>query len=120
MNFILNYHCFDPRDPFQLQQGRQSVLLAIRYVFASSPLRITALIAIVLLQGLIPALNVFMTGKIINTLHTLQINDHALMFSVAIWCLSLLGIQLMTPLVNLIQGDVTEISTSHFSANIMR
>ncbi|MBS0883563.1 ABC transporter ATP-binding protein [Pantoea sp. JGM49] len=61
-----------------------------------------------------------MTGKIINTLHTLQINDHALMFSVAIWCLSLLGIQLMTPLVNLIQGDVTEISTSHFSANIMR
>jgi len=96
------------------------VLLAIRYVFASSPLRITALIAIVLLQGLIPALNVFMTGKIINTLHAPQISDHALMFSVAIWCLSLLGIQLMTPLVNLIQGDVTEISTSHFSANIMR
>ena len=96
------------------------MLLAIRYVFASSPLRITALIAIVLLQGLIPALNVFMTGKIINTLHAPQISDHALMFSVAIWCLSLLGIQLMTPLVNLIQGDVTEISTSHFSANIMR
>lgn len=39
--------------------------------------------------------------------------------SVAIWCVSLLGIQLMQPLVNLVQGNVTEISTSHFSANIM-
>jgi ABC-type multidrug transport system, ATPase and permease components len=33
---------------------------------------------------------------------------------------SLLGMQLMEPLVNLIRGDVTEISTHYFSANIMQ
>lgn len=95
-------------------------MLAIRYVFASCPLRITALIVIVLLQGLIPALNVFMTGQIISTLHTPQISDHGLMLSIAVWCITLLGIQLMEPLVNLVQGDVTEISTRYFSASIMR
>jgi ABC-type multidrug transport system fused ATPase/permease subunit len=95
-------------------------MLAIRYVFASCPLRITALIVIVLLQGLIPALNVFMTGQIINTLHTPHISDHGLMLSIAVWCITLLGIQLMEPLVNLVQGDVTEISTRYFSASIMR
>jgi len=110
----------DKHDPFQLQQGRQSVLLAIRYVFASCPFRITALTAIVLLQGLVPALNVFMTGQIINTLHAPQISDSQLMLNIGIWCVSLLGMQLMEPLVNLIQGDVTEISTHHFSANIMQ
>lgn len=96
------------------------MLLAIRYVFASCPLRITALIAVVLLQGLIPALNVFMTGQIINTLHAAQTTDGELMLNVAVWCVSLLGMQLMQPLVNLVQGDVTEISTNHFSAKIMR
>lgn len=95
-------------------------MLAIRYVFASCPLRITALIVIVLLQGLIPALNVFMTGQIINTLHTPHISDHGLMLSIGVWCITLLGIQLMEPLVNLVQGDVTEISTQYFSASIMR
>ncbi|MEX8626428.1 ATP-binding cassette domain-containing protein [Salmonella enterica] len=96
------------------------MLLAIRYVFASCPLRITALIVFVLLQGLIPAVNVFMTGQIITLLHATQINDSELMLSVAIWCISLLGLQLMQPLVNLVQGNVTEMSTNHFSANIMR
>lgn len=96
------------------------MILAIRYVFASCPRRITALITVVLQQGLIPAFNVFMTGLIINTLHTPQITDGDLMLSVALWCVSLLGLQLMQPLVNLIQGDVTEISTNHFSAMIMR
>ncbi len=95
------------------------MLLAIRYVFASCPLRITALIVVVLLQGLIPALNIFMTGQIINTLHAVQTTDGDLMLSVAVWCVSLLGMQLMQPLVNLVQGDVTEISTNHFSAKIM-
>jgi len=95
------------------------VILAIRYVFASCPLRIIALISVVLLQGLIPALNVFMTGHIINKLHALQASDNELILSIALWCVSLLGIQLMQPLVNLIQGDVTEISTNHFSAKIM-
>ncbi|EBL7540504.1 ABC transporter ATP-binding protein [Salmonella enterica] len=99
---------------------RSSVLLAIRYVFASCPVRITALIVVVLLQGLIPAVNVFMTGQIITLLHAVQTNDSELMLSVAIWCISLLGLQLMQPLVNLVQGDVTEMSTNHFSANIMR
>ncbi|SQB29290.1 Uncharacterised protein [Citrobacter koseri] len=87
------------------------MLLAIRYVFASCPLRITALIVVVLLQGLIPALNIFMTGQIINMLHAVQTTDGDLMLSVAVWCVSLLGMQLMQPLVNLVQGDVTEIST---------
>lgn len=96
------------------------MLLAIRYVFASCPLRITALIVVVLLQGLIPAVNVLMTGQIIKLLHSPQINDSELMLNVAIWCISLLGLQLMQPLVNLVQGDVSEISTNHFSANIMR
>ncbi|EJC4646423.1 ABC transporter ATP-binding protein [Salmonella enterica] len=96
------------------------MLLAIRYVFASCPVRITALIVVVLLQGLIPAVNVFMTGQIITLLHAVQTNDSELMLSVAIWCISLLGLQLMQPLVNLVQGDVTEMSTNHFSANIMR
>lgn len=96
------------------------MILAIRYVFASCPIRIVALVAIVLLQGLIPALNVFMTGQIINTLHIPQISDNALIVSIAIWCISLLGIQLMEPLVNLVQGDVTEISTRYFSTSIMR
>lgn len=96
------------------------MLLAIRYVFASCPLRITALIVVVLLQGLIPAVNVLMTGQIITSLHAAQTNDSELMLSVAIWCLSLLGLQFMQPLVNLVQGDVTEMSTNHFSANIMR
>lgn len=96
------------------------MILAIRYVFASCPIRIAALVAIVLLQGLIPALNVFMTGQIINTLHIPQISDNALIVSIAIWCISLLGIQLMEPLVNLVQGDVTEISTRYFSTSIMR
>lgn len=96
------------------------MILAIRYVFASCPLRITALIAIVLLQGLIPALNVFMTGQIISTLHTPQISDNGLLMSIAVWCISLLGIQLMEPMVNLVKGDVTELSTRYFSANIMR
>ncbi|ENU2133961.1 ATP-binding cassette domain-containing protein [Salmonella enterica] len=96
------------------------MLLAIRYVFASCPVRITTLIVVVLLQGLIPAVNVFMTGQIITLLHAVQTNDSELMLSVAIWCISLLGLQLMQPLVNLVQGDVTEMSTNHFSANIMR
>ncbi|MCF6687964.1 ABC transporter ATP-binding protein [Raoultella terrigena] len=96
------------------------MLLAIRYVFASCPLRITALIAVVLLQGLIPALNVFMTGQIINTLHAAQTTDGELMLNVAVWCVSLLGMQLMQPLVNLVQGDVMEISTNYFGAKIMR
>jgi len=61
-----------------------------------------------------------MTGQIINTLQTPQITDNALIVSIAIWCISLLGIQLMEPLVNLVQGDVTEISTRYFSASIMR
>lgn len=95
------------------------MLLAIRYVFASCPLRITALIVVILFQGLIPAVNVLMTGQIITLLHTAHTNDSELMLSVAIWCISLLGLQLMQPLVNLVQGDVTEISTNHFSANIM-
>ncbi|MDE8555269.1 ATP-binding cassette domain-containing protein [Pantoea vagans] len=95
------------------------MLLAIRYVFASCPFRITTLTAIILLQGLVPALNVFMTGQIINTLHAPQITNSALMLSIGIWCVSLLGMQLMEPLVNLIRGDVTEISTHYFSANIM-
>ncbi|ECF8076471.1 ABC transporter ATP-binding protein [Salmonella enterica] len=101
-------------------ERRSSVLLAIRYVFASCPLRITALIVVVLLQGLIPAVNVLMTGQIITLLHAEHTNDSELMLSVAIWCISLLGLQLMQPLVNLVQGDVTEMSTNHFSANIMR
>ncbi len=109
----------DKHDLFQLQQGRQSVLLAIRYVFASCPFRITTLTAIILLQGLVPALNVFMTGQIINTLHAPQISNSTLMLSIGVWCVSLLGMQLMEPLVNLIRGDVTEISTHYFSANIM-
>lgn len=96
------------------------MLLAIRYVFASCPFHICTLIAIVLLQGLIPALNVFTTGKIINTLHASEISDSTLMLSIAVWCMSLLGMQLMEPLVNLIRGDVTEISTRYFSVNIMR
>lgn len=95
------------------------MILAIRYVFASCPLRIIALISVVMLQGLIPALNIFMTGHIINKLHALQATDNELILSIALWCVSLLGIQLMQPLVNLIQGDVTEISTNHFSAKIM-
>lgn len=96
------------------------MLLAIRYVFASCPIRISTLTAIILLQGLVPALNVFMTGQIINTLHAPQISDSALMLSIGVWCVSLLGMQLMEPLVNLIRGDVTEISTHYFSANIMQ
>ena len=96
------------------------MLLAIRYVFASCPIRISILTAIILLQGLVPALNVFMTGQIINTLHAPQISDSALMLSIGVWCVSLLGMQLMEPLVNLIRGDVTEISTHYFSANIMQ
>lgn len=96
------------------------MILAIRYVFASCPLRIIALISVVLLQGLIPALNVFMTGHIINKLYALQATDNELMLIVAVWCFSLLGIQLMQPLVNLLQGDVTEISANHFSAKIMQ
>lgn len=96
------------------------MILAIRYVFSSCPARITALVALVLLQGLIPALNVFMTGQIINNLQGQQITDNGLMLNIAVWCISLLGIQLMQPLVNLVQGDITEISTSHFSGNIMR
>lgn len=99
---------------------RPSVLLAIRYVLASCPLRITVLIVVVLLQGLIPAVNVLMTGQIITLLQGDQANDSELMLGVAIWCMSLLGLQLMQPLVNLVQGDVTEMSTNHFSANIMR
>ncbi|MEN4559777.1 ABC transporter ATP-binding protein [Pantoea agglomerans] len=95
------------------------MLLAIRYVFASCPFRITTLTAIILLQGLVPALNVFMTGQIINTLHAPQISNSTLMLSIGVWCVSLLGMQLMEPLVNLIRGDVTEISTHYFSANIM-
>jgi len=95
------------------------VILAIRYVFASCPLRITALIAIVLLQGLIPALNVFMTGQIINTFYAPPASDDGLLLSILVWCISLLGIQLMQPLVNLLQGDVTEISTRYFNGNIM-
>ncbi len=96
------------------------MILAIRYVFASCPLRITLLIAVVLLQGLIPALNVFMTGQIINTLHDPHTSNDSLLLNVGIWCLSLLGTQLMQPVVNLVQGDVTEISTNHFSVKIMR
>ena len=96
------------------------MLLAIRYVFASCPIRISILTAIILLQGLVPALNVFMTGQIINTLHAPQISNSALMLSIGVWCVSLLGMQLMEPLVNLIRGDVTEISTHYFSANIMQ
>ncbi|EBI6201062.1 ABC transporter ATP-binding protein [Salmonella enterica] len=99
---------------------RSAVLLAIRYVFASCPLRITALIVVVLLQGLIPAVNVLMTGQIITLLHVTHTSDSELMLSVAIWCITLLGLQIMQPLVNLVQGDVTEMSTNHFSANIMR
>lgn len=94
--------------------------LAIRYVFSSCPVRITALIALVLLQGLIPALNIFMTGQIIDNLQHTQPAGNSLMFTIAVWCVSLLGIQLMQPLINLIQGDITEISTCHFSSNIMR
>lgn len=96
------------------------MILAIRYVFSSCPARITVLIALVLLQGLIPALNVFMTGQIINNLQNSPTADSGLGLTIAVWCISLLGIQLMQPLVNLVQGDITEISTSHFSGNIMR
>jgi len=60
-----------------------------------------------------------MTGQIINTLHAPQISNSTLMLSIGVWCVSLLGMQLMEPLVNLIRGDVTEISTHYFSANIM-
>ncbi len=103
-----------------LQQGRQSVILAIRYVFSSCPLRILSLIGIIALQGLIPALNVFMTGEIINSIQSPETTDSSLMMTIAVWCISLLGIQLMQPLVNLIQGDVTELATCYFSGNIMR
>lgn len=96
------------------------MLVAIRYVFATCPIRITVLIFVILLQGLIPALNVFMTGQIISTLNSSHMAVGELIISIAIWCMSLLGIQLMQPLVNLIQGDVTEISTNHFSSKIMQ
>ena len=96
------------------------MLLAIRYDFASCPFRITTLTAFILLQGLVPALNVFMTGQIIDTLHAPQISNGALMLSIGVWCVSLLGMQILEPLVSLIRGDVTEISTHHFSANIMK
>ncbi|MGK3123797.1 ABC transporter ATP-binding protein [Candidatus Pantoea formicae] len=96
------------------------MILAIRYVFLSCPIRISALIAIIVLQGLIPALNIFMTGEIINGLQTSATSNSDLMVTIGLWCLSLLGIQLMQPLVNLLQGDVTEIATSHFSGRIMQ
>lgn len=61
-----------------------------------------------------------MTGQIINNLQNSPTADSGLGLTIAVWCISLLGIQLMQPLVNLVQGDITEISTSHFSGNIMR
>lgn len=96
------------------------MILAIRYVFLSCPIRISLLIALIVLQGLIPALNIFMTGQIINGLQAPDTSNSDLMITIGIWCLSLLGMQLMQPLVNLLQGDVTEIATSHFSGSIMQ
>lgn len=50
MSFSIAIDC-DPRDPFLLKQGEQSVILAFSYLFASSPLHIAALIVIVFLRA---------------------------------------------------------------------
>lgn len=96
------------------------MLLGLKYVFISCPSRILILILLLCIQGILPAFNVFATGEIIGTLQSSIQNNQHFLYTIGIWCMSLLGVQCIQPLVNLVQGDVNEITTRYFNENIMK
>lgn len=96
------------------------MIFAIKYIFISCPVRILLLVALLCFQGVLPGLNLLLTGKIINGIQAQSYEQYDFIITVAFWCVSLLGVQCLQPLVNLIQGDVNEITTRYFNENIMK
>lgn len=96
------------------------MILALRYIFMSCPGRIIVLLMLLGTQGVLPAVNVMFTGKIINSIQMNDFEQVEFIFTIGLWCLTLLGVQCIQPLVNLVQGDVNEITTRYFNENIMR
>lgn len=95
------------------------MIIAIKYVFNACPTRVIILIFLLSMQGILPGVNVYMTGKIIQSIQLANTSNNEFVINIAFWCLSLLGVQSIQPLVNLVQGDVNEITTRYFNEKIM-
>lgn len=95
------------------------MILAIRYIAVICPVRMLILLLLLVLQGLLPTLNVHATGTIVQSIETSDAQSHQLLLPVLLWCVSLLGIQCLEPLVQLVQGDVNETVTRFFNEAIL-
>ncbi|MGJ8525595.1 Vitamin B12 import ATP-binding protein BtuD [Halomonadaceae bacterium LMG 33818] len=96
------------------------MFLSLRYVIKSVPHTLLFFYILFLLFGaILPSINIYLTGYLVNALqHNHQLNT-PLIVAVALWCFSLYGSQLLAPLTNLFQGDISDLSTRYFNQKII-
>jgi len=93
--------------------------IAIKHIIKSNPTYTLILFLLLILQGVSPAINLYLSKLLVDALIGSVSNTLSVHLLLILWVGSLLGIQLLQPLVNLVQGDVCELATRHININIL-
>ncbi len=97
------------------------LLRSLALLWRTAPAKVTLLTALLVIQGVVPALNVYLTKATIDGLTALlQGGSASLVPLVALWAGSIAISQLLAPFVQMLQGDVAELFTTKVNLDLMR
>ena len=86
-----------------------SILSALNLIFCSAPYQVTGLIALIIVQGLIPAINIQITAKLIESLSVGNLAmKHDIFWLGGGWAACLLVNELINPILLYFQGNVAD------------
>ena len=94
---------------FNHHRFSSGILRALNLIFCSAPYQVTGLIVLIVIQGLIPAINIQITAKLITTLtlENLAMRPDIFWLGFA-WAACLLVNELINPILLFFQGNVAD------------
>lgn len=88
-------------------------------VFWACPKYNTGMFFVLVLMGVMPALNIYATGKLVNLFENNIITESSIIFIIGIWGLSMLLPTLLSPLVNYLQSHINQLVTNKIIKKII-